>query len=538
MEIHNVTQGSEDWHELRLTHFTASEAPAMLGVSKYQTRDELLREKFTKERKEINPYLQKIFNQGHAAEAGARPIVEEVIGDDLFPVVGSLNVSGLPLLASFDGLTMAEDLVFEHKLLNDELSKCKTADDLPEQYKVQMEQQLRICGADKALFVASNGTKDGMIAIDYDANDERWNRILAGWKQFANDLENYQLPEASKPEPKAEAITALPALVVNISGTVKESTLAVYEETATAYLAKINTNLQTDQDFVDADKAAKFCREAAKKLELVKEQALAQTADIDAIFKSIDKMATDFNAKGLQLEKLVKSEKENRKNEIIQAGQKELDEYLEKQNKAFNRPYIAFHADFYGAVKGLKTTDSYRSAVNDEVSRAKIAIGELVTKTVKNIGTLQTLAAEYRSLFPDLMDIVKKEPDDFTALVKARIADHEAQEADRQAKALAAGEAQKAAEMQRQEAMEQAKPKTETKSAMVDFGENDPGYMNFRAGKDRKVGKTMAYVIDVDKESPDGTIETINDVISVKNDEKLRNFMLEFLQSLEIGNNG
>ena len=44
---HDCAQGSAEWHALRARHFTASEASAMLGVSKYQTRDELLHQKHT-----------------------------------------------------------------------------------------------------------------------------------------------------------------------------------------------------------------------------------------------------------------------------------------------------------------------------------------------------------------------------------------------------------------------------------------------------------------------------------------------------------
>ena len=40
---HDCQQGSPEWHALRAKHFTASEAPAMLGVSKHQTRADLLK---------------------------------------------------------------------------------------------------------------------------------------------------------------------------------------------------------------------------------------------------------------------------------------------------------------------------------------------------------------------------------------------------------------------------------------------------------------------------------------------------------------
>ena len=42
--LENAPQGSAAWHAARAKHFCASEAAAALGLSKYTTRDELLRQ--------------------------------------------------------------------------------------------------------------------------------------------------------------------------------------------------------------------------------------------------------------------------------------------------------------------------------------------------------------------------------------------------------------------------------------------------------------------------------------------------------------
>ena len=72
---HDCAQGSDAWHALRAKHFTASEASAMLGVSKYQTRADLLKRKATGLSEEVDAATQRRFDDGHAAEAAARPIV-------------------------------------------------------------------------------------------------------------------------------------------------------------------------------------------------------------------------------------------------------------------------------------------------------------------------------------------------------------------------------------------------------------------------------------------------------------------------------
>jgi hypothetical protein len=55
-------------------------------------------------RPEVDAATQRRFDDGHRYEALARPVAEEIIGDDLYPVVGSEG----RLSASFDGLTMDE----------------------------------------------------------------------------------------------------------------------------------------------------------------------------------------------------------------------------------------------------------------------------------------------------------------------------------------------------------------------------------------------------------------------------------------------
>ena len=95
-QSHNLPQGSQAWHEFRAKHFGASELSAAAGTSNYTTRDDLLKEKATGISKEVSDFTQSLFDKGHASEAGARPIAERIIEDDLSPMVMSLEVDGIP----------------------------------------------------------------------------------------------------------------------------------------------------------------------------------------------------------------------------------------------------------------------------------------------------------------------------------------------------------------------------------------------------------------------------------------------------------
>ena len=119
--IHELQQGSPEWHAYRRTRYNASDAPAMLGKSRYVTRTELLAQYAIGTEREISADTQRRFDDGHAYEAAARGIAEGIIGEELFPVTMSIDYDGLPLSASFDGLDMAEEIAFEHKSLNADL---------------------------------------------------------------------------------------------------------------------------------------------------------------------------------------------------------------------------------------------------------------------------------------------------------------------------------------------------------------------------------------------------------------------------------
>ena len=81
--LHELVQGTDQWRAFRAEHDGASEAAAMLGLSKYVSRNELLRLKSTGIAQEVDGAKQSMFDAGHASEAAARPIAEGIISDEL-----------------------------------------------------------------------------------------------------------------------------------------------------------------------------------------------------------------------------------------------------------------------------------------------------------------------------------------------------------------------------------------------------------------------------------------------------------------------
>jgi len=421
MKIHNVAQGSAEWHALRAQHFTASEAPAMMGASKYQTRTDLLTMKKTGIAPEVTQAQQYIFDKGHATEALARPLVEVMIGEELYPVVGTDG----NLLASMDGATMLGETLFEHKLWNESLVAQVKAGELEPHYYWQLEQQLLVSGAERVIFVCSDGTAENFVHMEYRPVAGRAAQLVEGWKQFEADLANFEMAEAPSIV-VGKAPDELPALRIELTGMVTASNLKVFEDSALAVIDSVKTTLQTDQDFADAKKAVKWCGDVEEAVAVAKKQALSQTQSIDALFSSLDRISAHARETRLKVDKLVKAQELLVKTNIKQKAEQALADHVAAINKTLGRVTLpAVASDFAGAMKNKRTIASLQDAVDTELARAKIAASQSADAIRLNLNSLAELAPDHAFLFNDIQQLILKANDDLVALIKVRISEHQ-----------------------------------------------------------------------------------------------------------------
>lgn len=427
MKLLNVPQGSPAWHAARASHFCASEAPAMLGVSKYMTRTELLTLKKTGIAAEVDPAKQRLFDAGHQAEAAARPIAESILGQDLYPVVGTREVNGLHLLASLDGQIMDETIIWENKLYNESLAQACAAGDLEPHYWAQLEHQLIVSQADTALFTTSDGTPERTEQIWYKSVPERRQQVLQGWAQFAIDLETY-VPEVIEAAPVGRTPETLPALHIEVTGMVTASNLADYKAHALAVFASVNRDLKTDQDFADARKAVKWCGDVEQRLGAAKQHALSQTESIDALFRTIDDITEEARRVRLDLSNLVKSRDTTLRAEIVADGRNALADHINACNQRIGRPLMpAIPADFASAIKGMSKFENMRAAVSTELARAKISANDWADKIILNLRAIYE-QDQFAFLFADAAVLALKDPEFVAMAIKNRVADHQAAE--------------------------------------------------------------------------------------------------------------
>jgi putative phage-type endonuclease len=437
--IHNVTQGSPEWLALRANYYTASEASAMLGVSKYQSRAALLRQKATGHAPEVDSATQAIFNRGHETEALAISIAEGMIGEALFPTTVTADIDGLPLLASCDGMTLAGSPLFEHKLINNELRKINTAEDLADHYRAQMEQQLMVTGATHCLFIASDGTEDDCVRVWYESDPALRQRIIAGWAQFAADLRTYQHEEA-----KAEAVASpqeiLPTVVVQVSGQIAVSgNLTAFGDALRGYIEKLNLKPEDDQDFADLDAATKALKKAEDALTTAEDQAIAQAGSLDDLRRTIGDYRALARTTRLRAEKIVKAEKENRRNAIHSGAVDEVRAHYESLSASLvaakgpqlTCPALQISSAVTEAMKGKKTIKSWKDAAAQVVADEKIKANAKAEQIRAHLAELDGIAEEHRHLFPDRLALAMEPANHVEATIKVRVAAWKEQEAKR-----------------------------------------------------------------------------------------------------------
>ena len=429
--LEGAPQGSAAWHAARARHLCASEAAAALGLSKYTTRDELLRQKATGLTEEVSPSKQRIFDAGHEAEALARPIAEEIAGTEFYPVVAMREVEGMALLASFDGIDLLDEVIWENKLLNQSLVQQVQAGDLEPHYYLQLEHQLLVSGAQRALFTTSDGTPEGTHPLWYESKPERRAQLIAGWKQFAADLAAYVPPEPKPAPVVAEAMESLPAVSMRLDGKlVVVSNLPDFATALRAFIERIPEKPDTDQEFANAESACKALKRAEDALTAGEDAALGEMVDFEAMRRQVRDLKELARTTRLTTEKLVAARKEQIRGEIVAGGIAALREHIDQLNAAMPANYMPqVPADFAGAVKGKRTLDSLRGAVNDELARAKIAASEIANRIHANVKTLQASGL----VVHDAAALVLKATDDLAAIITNRVAaEQQRQDAERE----------------------------------------------------------------------------------------------------------
>lgn len=436
--IHDLVQGSPEWQQFRLTHYGASEAAVMLGLSKNATRSELLRMKYLGDAKEFNRWVQEnILDYGHEVEALARPITESEIDDDLYPVTCSAQLmpawASFEMSASSDGLTLSRKISWEHKQWNEALAASVAANVLPDEHQPQCQQLMMVTGAEKVIFTVSDGTAEKRVSMDVYPDSAWQERILAGWCQFDKDLAAYKLPEAEKLL-AAEPVLALPAVAVQVSGQIAiKQNFDVFEVAFRGFLEnRLIREPKTDQDFADLDVQIKQMVKAEEALDAAEAQMLAQIQSVDEAKRQKDMLRELVRANRIMAEKLFENEKKRRRDELIESARKAMTAHAEALQADIQGVRLTMDMpDFAGAIKGMKKLENMKEALDTALANAKAAADTLAADLRAKLRWVDENAADYRALLADLQQLSAKPMDDFQLVINTRVAEHKRIEQER-----------------------------------------------------------------------------------------------------------
>ncbi len=443
-EILTLAQGSAAWHQHRVQSLNGSDAPAMLGISPYKSRAELVRERATGIGPEVTPEQQRIFDRGHAVEALARPLAEQVINDDLSPCVGRRGKYS----ASLDGITFDCATAWECKTLNASLREALPYQNqihdadfgarLPEHYRAQMEHQAMVSGCERILFTAASlsdegGTLDDVRHCWYTPDPEMRARIIAGWEQFERDVAAY-VPSEATPPVQAAPVESLPAVVVQVQGALSVAgNLPAFGQALREFIARIPQRPENDQQFADAEAACKALKKAEDALAQAEDGALAQISDVELMRRTVGDLKDLARRTRLATEKLVAAEKESRREQLVRQTQASMIEHVMELNRLLQADGAGHLPTppaglFAPCIKGLKSLDSMRDKLTAELLARKTDAGLQATRLHANRASLRTPEGDWIFLFADFAQVGTKEAEDFAALAQLRIGQHQQRE--------------------------------------------------------------------------------------------------------------
>lgn len=443
MKIINLVQGTPEWIAFRAgrnlhgqRRRPASLVPVMMGVSPHMTRSELVRVWATGDEREFTEWEKKfLLAKGLEAEAAARALLEEDLGEEFYPVTISddadLNT------ASMDGLQMNDEDAFEHKLWNAELVEAIRREDPPAYIYWQLEGQLLAgTGSLKRIhLVCSDGTREKRVSMTYERVPGRYAKIEAGWRQFDEDVANYvHVAIPAKPAASAETIVALPALVarVDLTDLKVSDNLDAFGIALRTYIERINPEPATDQDFADAENVVKVMARAEEAVEAARSAILGQTGAIDVVLKRLEEFGELARQTRLAQGKRVEAKKVSIRADIRQEGVNAVAAHIQMLNTQLGKPYMpAVPHDFASAMRGKKTIASLRDAVATELAHFKIAANAVAGTITLNLSYLRESSGGYEALFADAGTLVLKEPEHFALVVTTRIDAYKKAEADR-----------------------------------------------------------------------------------------------------------
>ena len=256
----------------------------------------------------------------------------------------------------------------------------------------------------------------------------------------------------------------LPQLVLEVSGQVVSTNLDAFKASARNFIDGINTDLQTDDDFIAAESAVKVCKETEDRIDEAKAAAISRMATVDELFKVVDEIREEIRAKRLVLERTVRSRKEHVRTEIVEEAYQGLLDHRERTFESTGYRIGIIKTPLIDALRGKKTVRTCREAVEFVAGTIRENITTQATNLSINRKALKSgEGIDHIFLFPDFDEIGLHDPAVFSRVAAERIAAQKAAEEQRQAKAAELKAAMEAKRQAQEEAARKAREEAQAR---------------------------------------------------------------------------
>ena len=179
MEIEGIVQGTEEWLALRRNLRMASETPAIMGLSSYQTAADVRAAKRGK-----SAFVNAAMRNGSEQEPVARAAYEA----QYEPMRPAMYVDG-DYGCSLDGINIDGDTILEVKTpykdaKNSERWQYALRGEVPPADYAQIQHQLMVCPAAGCHFWVWDHEAAEGIMVPVEPNPQYWETIKAAWDAF------------------------------------------------------------------------------------------------------------------------------------------------------------------------------------------------------------------------------------------------------------------------------------------------------------------------------------------------------------------
>jgi putative phage-type endonuclease len=207
MKTISTIQNTEEWHKVRNGKIGASDANIIMGVSKFMTPFELMKQKKEGPKKEEDNSSNYIQNKGHMIEEKLRNAAE-LIYDDEFPPLVVISDEYPFLMASLDGMGKYCGATWECKYVGQNDFDKVEGREMLSQYVPQVQQQIMLTGAPFCVFMVAADDKSESKNPDFPYKyayievrpdfDYMKNQLLPKLNEFWDMMENGGEPDFSE----------------------------------------------------------------------------------------------------------------------------------------------------------------------------------------------------------------------------------------------------------------------------------------------------------------------------------------------------